>query len=48
MNIAQNKVMAGRKNAMAFHTRHSVKGVDEIRLHELPWTELNRLRPAGA
>jgi len=37
----ENKALAARKNALAFHTRHGIKSIAEIKPHTLTWADLN-------
>lgn len=48
MNIELNKLFAARRNSMAFHKRHGVKGIDEIKLHKLSWPDLNAIQNEAA
>lgn len=44
MQIEANQVLAARKNAMAFHSRNSIKSLEEIKPHRLDWSALNTLQ----
>lgn len=37
----ENKALAARKHALAFHTRHGIKSIAEIKPHTLTWADLN-------
>ena len=37
----ENKTLAARKHALAFHTRHGIKSIAEIKPHTLTWADLN-------
>lgn len=44
MNIEQNKVLALRKHAVAFHRRHGIKDIEDFTFHSMEWAKLNDLR----
>jgi HK97 family phage major capsid protein len=41
MYITDTQAIAARKTALAFHTKHSIRSLDEIKPHALSWSDLN-------
>lgn len=48
MYIEQSQAMAARKNAMTFHSRNSIKSINDLKIHALSWSDLNALEKDAA